>query len=600
MLAIYARLSNEDEESNSIDNQIKEGKAYASLNSYKESDVIIYDEGEGVKGSTPIDNRPELLRMVNDIKSGKIKLIWMRKQNRVSRKNIILEEFLKLIIDYNVMIFFGDRGLLDLSLPATKMTIQIMGAVDEYAPNAQSLETKKALLINAKEGKVWGTIPYGYNRDDDKKAIEDDYEGDIIRRIFKESLAGSGTMAIAMGLNTDKIPTKSQRMAINAYKSKKVKSTRVTRDKTTNEKVVTDKKDIKWVGGTVYDILNNKWYIGIRSYDGVEYNVIPPIVSKKLFYDVKDNFKKNSNATGKKVTYRYLLKGLLKCEKCGRNYNGARKYNSTNTPSKYLDNYYMCSGKKSINHMCDNNAISITMIESFIIKHLFKSKDLLKYLKNIDKYDDGLQALQDDLIKLKAQLKEETNKGKNLAEIIVNKGITSNERFIEMLNTTDNNIKTINSKIEATSHRIDARENANRVKNYQTQLDEYNDNWNFEQYKEAVNNIIESVKIRGGISPNETKKKVYFILKINYKGFDEYSMFITSRPYKTWYWKSKIYTEPTAEDIEEDNELFKYLHKQKTGEDITIPKGEHHKISDWYDNAGDDVELTKEDILDFD
>ncbi|HMC01558.1 MAG TPA: recombinase family protein, partial [Flavobacteriaceae bacterium] len=72
MIAIYTRLSIDDDESNSIKNQKKEGKAYAKLNGYKEHQILYYDEGEGVKGSAPVDKRKALSLMMSDIKKGKI------------------------------------------------------------------------------------------------------------------------------------------------------------------------------------------------------------------------------------------------------------------------------------------------------------------------------------------------------------------------------------------------------------------------------------------------------------------------------------------------------------------------------------------------
>ena len=68
MIAIYVRLSIEDDESNSIENQIREGRDYANLNNYNEDSIKIYNEGLGVKGSTPIEERPALSKMMNDIK----------------------------------------------------------------------------------------------------------------------------------------------------------------------------------------------------------------------------------------------------------------------------------------------------------------------------------------------------------------------------------------------------------------------------------------------------------------------------------------------------------------------------------------------------
>jgi site-specific DNA recombinase len=58
MLGIYTRLSKQDEESNSINNQLREGKQFAADFHY--SDIKIYNEGEGVSGGLDIVDRPKL------------------------------------------------------------------------------------------------------------------------------------------------------------------------------------------------------------------------------------------------------------------------------------------------------------------------------------------------------------------------------------------------------------------------------------------------------------------------------------------------------------------------------------------------------------
>ena len=65
MLAIYTRLSREDDQSASIDNQIREGKAFAKKHDYQ---LTIYNEGEGVSGTLELNDRPELLNLINDVK----------------------------------------------------------------------------------------------------------------------------------------------------------------------------------------------------------------------------------------------------------------------------------------------------------------------------------------------------------------------------------------------------------------------------------------------------------------------------------------------------------------------------------------------------
>ena len=63
MLAIYTRLSREDSESTSIENQLREGKSFAKDNGF--NDIKIYNEGQGISGAAEIKHRPQLFKSVS-------------------------------------------------------------------------------------------------------------------------------------------------------------------------------------------------------------------------------------------------------------------------------------------------------------------------------------------------------------------------------------------------------------------------------------------------------------------------------------------------------------------------------------------------------
>ena len=136
-----------------------------------------------------------------------------------------------------------------------------------------------------------------------------------------------------------------------------------------------------------------------------------------------------------------------------------------------------------------------------------------------------------------------------------------------MLNTSDNAIKTYKYKIDATNRRIEEHTNGNRIKTLQDSINKYSDNWNFADYKEAVHNIIEHITIEGHTDKNVNGGKTDYTIEIEYKSFDETSIFFTSRPYKNWMW---------IENVEGE------------GEQQTVTR------------MTDGVELTKDDIIEFD
>lgn len=516
MLAIYTRLSKEDPESNSVDNQLREGKEYAALNNIPKSKIKIYNEGEGLKASAPIEDRPELSKLIEDVKNGKINLIWARKQNRISRKNSVLEIFLKVLVKYNIKIYFGDRGLIDLSIPSTKMMVQILGAVDEYAPNSQSIETKKTLRDNIKEGKAWGVLPYGYRTTKNMVLKIDKKEAEIVKRIFNYSLKGWGIIKISNQLNSEGIPTRFNKYAdrknINKIQAKKF-------------------KDIIWRDNQIKRILKCKWYIGERTYSG---NTYPTPKIDVPYHKVQKSILKRTHQ--KKNDYRYLLKGLIKCGKCGRNYYGLKKLDKTKTYLK--NNFYQCSSKRYTHENCGNHGINISKIESFMVKHLFASKDLLNQLKKIDETDNGLTTLQLELKSLNTKLKSENTRANNLVNLLAD-DLEGDELLTDKYKTTINNIKTLKSKIYNTESRIEERTNSKRIKTYNDLYENFDVQNNFTRVKEAIHNIIEKIIIL--TFHGKGIKNPMYLIKVKYKGFDETSTFITSQPYKKWMWTFKSY-----------------------------------------------------------
>ncbi|OCK42511.1 hypothetical protein BA195_10065 [Tenacibaculum soleae] len=596
MLGIYVRLSVEDEESNSIQNQIDEALKYAKLNNYEDSQIIIYNEGEGVKGSIPIKQRSELSRLVQDIKSEKIKIVYTRKQNRISRKLKILDEFLTIIEKYKTLIYFGDKGLLDLSLPASKMVLQVFGAMDEFAPNNQSFETKRSLQNRASTGKIWGRLPYGYISVDGKPVI-DEYEASVIRRIYNESLKGSGTRKIAKGLNEDGIDTKSKRLILQNPNKKDYKESRIINNK--NGTVVTyNRSKSLWNQKTIYSVLRNRWYIGERTYNGVVYKLPKAIITKKLFNDVQSNLKKNTNNSGKDVKHKYLLKGLLICDKCGRFYNGVRKHNNNkNSSAKYIGNYYGCSSKRSINYECDNFGLSIPMVESFIIKHLLKDKSLIEHLKLVDEQDDSISAIKDDLNSFKEQLKEQEHIRNNIEDLLFKKGIDNTERFQIKLNNTELNIRGLLTKIQNTENLLERKINVNRVTNFKENQETFKPNWNFTQYQTAIKKLVDEIRILGAKDINDKK---FFTFKIKYKDFDEYSIFTTRNPYNKWLWLNKVTKTPTQEDLEERERFIELINDTEKGDIKTFDDSLNKSKPEFYISKGDDILINKEDIIEFD
>ena len=405
-LAVYLRLSKEDDDSNSIKNQRRESLEY--INKKQIQTFEEYNEGEGKSGTKDEKKRPELNRLMKDIERGKITSIWMRRQDRLARSGLLVLRFAELIVKNNVKLHFGDKGDVDLTDPIQMFHLTVMAGVDALKPAQQSKGTRKALLDNFNEGKVWGVYPYGYRTDDNMNPYTDDYEVKIINSIFNDYLFGISPYKISNRLNEDNVPTKLGQLKGH------LKNT----NKYTQEETFKPKDSIQWSEKTVKSILSCTWYNGIRTFheskknETTLYGEVPRIVDEIVFNKVQDAIKARRGKRTSTPKHNYLLKGLLRCKKCGRNYYGRFRPDGS-------DNAYICSSNRKASTRCGNKGLNITKLESFIIKHLFTDKQLLKMIEAISNDNEVLNNIQSEIKTLEAKLESTTQTVKTYENVWV-------------------------------------------------------------------------------------------------------------------------------------------------------------------------------------
>jgi len=532
MLAIYTRLSKDDvnkknnyiDESNSIKNQKREGLIFAGDKPYK-----LYDEGKGFSGTLRIKERPKLKQLLLDIEDGEITSVWMRKQDRLVRSGITVLLFCDAIKKNNVQLFFGDKGEVNLNDPTEYLHLTVMAAFDEFKPSSQSVVTKANLKLNAEEGKVCGTIPYGYYTENSFPFVDFE-QAKVINEIYDSYLEGKGYLAIANMLNGNSTPTK--------YTIK------ATQDGILNE----DIKKILWQTNTVVLVLKSKWYNGTRDYQGKEYKV-PRIVDEVKYNKVqKAIILRKSKRHNFRTKNNFLLRGLIKCEKCGKTYAGKNK-------ALKGEKTYACGSKQISSTNCGSAGINMSSFDSFIIKHLFKSKGLLNHLQEIQSDNSIVIQLKTDIETTSAKIRTEEARVNKYANWLGDK--LKDDDLI--LNKYENSKKSV-TKLKALLSELKIKEadasNSEVLDKYKNTYNDFQNVNDFDLLEEAVNEIIETIKLKSII---DSSGKLVFLIEIIYKGFNEASIFITTRPHKKWLYSSNTRTEATPEEIQNDIDALEFL-----------------------------------------
>ena len=408
MIGIYTRLSKIDDNSNSIENQLIQGRKFAKGNKLKHK---IYNEGAGLSGGLGEEGRPMLKSLLDDVRESKITAVWVRDQKRIERDTKLYLEIIELFGAKGVKFFINDVEI-DYNDPSIMFQGSIFSAFSQYQRNHQGMLAKGSIKANYELGKSHGKNAYGYATDKDRFIVINKEEEQIVKKIYKLSLEGTGTRKIAEILNKEKIPTSYNKMEGTILINGKKKQ----------------KSNVKWAGNTVRNIIVNTMYKGVRKTGGSEknptitYYKVPAIFEESYWQKVNNNLKNNANNSGKVVEHKYLLKKIIKCGKCGRNY-----YGRTRVSKK--DNFYMCSSKRYKLENCGNRSINIDFIEELIWNTVSKG-DLKAHIEEYIKHNtdsNKIEEIDSQLVELDKQSKDSKAQLAKLIDFALNGLFTNQE-----------------------------------------------------------------------------------------------------------------------------------------------------------------------------
>jgi DNA invertase Pin-like site-specific DNA recombinase len=498
MLAIYTRLSVESD-SKSIEYQKREGIQFANELFL---DYVLYDEGAGVSGTNDIDDRPVLSKLISDISSVSTKLsaVWMRNQDRLDRNSMVFYIFLDAVKKSNVSVYFGNKEELDFNDPQTLLNTSILSAFNAYYAGASREKIKRVLHDNAEKGKVWGVVAFGYKTSENQILFVDDEESKVVKLIFRLALKGWGGKRIATKLNIDGVPTR-----YNRYEG-----TLKTTNQYTKKVIKKSKGHIVWSAKTITDILKNEWYVGIRKYAGKTY-VSPIIISDTDFYQVQELFKKRKNSRRVEGKHKYLLRGKIRCG-CGRNYYGRYKKSGR-------DNYYMCSSKREASMNCGSASINIPRLDSFIIQHLFQSKNLLDHFEEVLNNSDKLKTLNYEFSQLSSNIAT-LNRKKNRYATLLGEELNGDETILNRYKKTNKELVSVVRQQTLIETKINDLSSRKGLINYKEIIKKFQNKEllnDFDSLQEAIYKIIDEIIIDSYVKKDKT---VILKLKISYNNIE--------------------------------------------------------------------------------
>jgi DNA invertase Pin-like site-specific DNA recombinase len=355
--AIYTRVSTEhglDQEFNSLDAQYDAASAYIKSQVHAGWTLIRsrYDDGGYSGGST---DRPDLQRLLDDIRARKIDVIVVYKVDRLTRS---LADFAKLVelFDAQGVSFVSVTQQFNTTTSMGRLTLNVLLSFAQFEREVTSERIRDKIAASKRKG-LWvgGPLPLGYEMKDGKIAVVED-EATRVRLIYRRYLELGGVNALVRDLSDKDIRTKTRLRATGATHG-----------------------GIPFERGSLFYLLRNRFYIGEVKYKGeILPGEQPVIMERELFDAVQQRLTDQwSHRNHAKTKSDHILTGLLYDDA------GHRMIPTHATKAGIRYRYYISlphlKGESKTVSVGSVSRIPATDIEDIIVKsvneHLFAQHD---------------------------------------------------------------------------------------------------------------------------------------------------------------------------------------------------------------------------------
>src|ERR1035441_5887008 len=260
--AIYTRVSTDhglDYEFNSRVSGCSAASPYIKSQAHAGWTLIRsrYDDGGYSGGST---DRPDLQRLLDDIRGRKLDVIVVYKVDRLTRS---LADFAKLVelFDAHGVSFVSVTQQFNTTTSMGRLTLNVLLSFAQFEREVTSERIRDKIAASKRKG-LWvgGTLPLGYHMKDDKIAVVED-EAERVRLIFHRYLKLGGVNALVRDLREQNIRTKSRLLATGATRG-----------------------GVHFGRGSLFYLLRNRFYVGEVNYkDEILPGEQPVIMDRALF-----------------------------------------------------------------------------------------------------------------------------------------------------------------------------------------------------------------------------------------------------------------------------------------------------------------------------
>lgn len=366
----------------------------------------------GISGKN-ITDRPEMQRLLKDVKEGKLIMVMSWNFSRISRERLDQEVFADILRRNGVYYrAISERIDTENNEESADILMTIIGLQSSLERKTLIKNTKMGLSAKASKGEPISGRALGYdlviNQETRKSELKiNPYEASIVKQIFElYHNHDMGLKAITNHLNK------------KGYRTIKGKPFSVFTIKYMLQNPL--------YKGMIRHYTNTNWNVkksrrrfspdDIKLYKGKHEAIIDPTVFDK----VQEKFASRSFKPGRPANNDFYLRGLIACPGCGQKMVCKRTYYTKKDGTRIMKKYYICSlFNRSGSSACSSHSIKSEVVEDIVKSHLSvlmnqqhvidKIVDKYMNLINIDKTDNTINynsvlKRQDELIKQKEKV----------------------------------------------------------------------------------------------------------------------------------------------------------------------------------------------------
>lgn len=349
--AVYIRVSTEDQvrEGFSIAAQRERLLAYLHSQGWELADFYT-DEGVSAKDL----QRPELTRLLDDVRQNKMDVVLVYRLDRLTRSVLDLYQLLQ-TFDLHGVHFKSCTEVYDTTTAIGRLFITLVAALAQWERENLAERVKMGMGQMVRERKrPGGPPPYGYSLQDGQLQIQTD-EACHVRLMFERYAQGHSPRQIAEEVNL---------------------------------RGARGKNGACWSASAVLRLLKNPVYYGALRWNYahsapqqrrqkeqddylLEEAVHPAIIDERTFQRVQQRMAARGSRHPRVLGSSFLFSGILFCARCHAEMRGKTTQSKGKSGNHYSHTYYSCSNK--VNGLCNAAPIREDRLEEALLQKLQES-----------------------------------------------------------------------------------------------------------------------------------------------------------------------------------------------------------------------------------